>query len=200
MLDARSRVARVDKLTNAMSVFLNAAMVNRWKVVVDDVHDIAHIDAAGGDTSRNEDRALSAAESAHRGFTLHLVPLAVHGSAGHALTEEEVVNLLNRASRVGEDNGPRRRQRLDQVDQRLPLQVRLNPDDVLLDVAVRTASATNPKANMSIREMGFGEIPSTLRERGGKEEVVDIAFLLLCSCVRPCHRANRKCKTYHRQT
>ena len=183
-----------------MSVLLNAAMVNRGKVVVDDVHDIAHIDAAGGDTGRNENRALPGAESAHRGLTLNLVSLAVHGSARHALTKEEVVNFLHRASRVGEDDGPRRRQRLDQVDQRLSLQVRLNPNDVLFDVPVRTAGAANPKTNMSIREMGFGEIPSSLGEGGGKEEVVDVAFLLFCSCVRPCHHLNRKCKTYHRQT
>jgi hypothetical protein len=199
MLDASSRVAR-GELTNAVRILLNAAMVHRREVVVDDVHDITHVNAAGGDAGCNENRALAAAESAHGGLTLNLVSLAVHGSARHALTKEEVVNLLDRASGVGEDDGPRRRQRLDQVNQRLPFQVRLNPDDVLLDVAVRTAGATNPKADMSIREMGFGEIPSTLRERGGKEEVVDIAFLLLCSCVRPCHHLNRKCKTYHRQT
>jgi hypothetical protein len=46
----------------------------------------SHVDAVGGDTSRNENRGFPAAEIAHRGLTLNLVSLAVHGSARHALS------------------------------------------------------------------------------------------------------------------
>ena len=175
----------MDKLTNAMGVLLNAAILHRRKVVVDDVHDVAHINATGSSAGRDENRALAAAESTHGGLSLDLVALAVHRGAWHVILEEEVINLLNSAPRVDKDDGARGRQRLEEVKERLFLQVRLDPDDALLDVLVRTASTANPKANMGIREVRLCEIASALREGGGEEQVIDITLFLFCSQVRP---------------
>jgi len=77
----------VGELTDAVGVLLDAAIVERRKVVVDHVHHIPHVNATGGYTSGNQDRRLSALECTHGRLTLFLGTVGVHGGARDALVE-----------------------------------------------------------------------------------------------------------------
>jgi len=167
------------KHTNAMSVLLNATMVHGRQIVVYDVHDVAHIDAASRHTRGDQDWPLAAAEATHGGLALPLVAICVHRGARHALVVQVVIHVLGRALRVDEDDGTGGRQRLHEIDQRLLLEGRVDVDDALLDVFMGAASPADAEPNVSLGQMGLGELTSSLGEGGGEEHVIDVALFLL---------------------
>jgi hypothetical protein len=54
------------KLTDSMDVFVNATMVDTGKIVVDDVHDIANIQATSRNSSSDQNWGLARAESSSK--------------------------------------------------------------------------------------------------------------------------------------
>lgn len=165
-------------------------MIHRGQVVVDDVHDVANINATSRHTSGDQNGPLAAAEATHGSLALALVAVCVHRGARHTQVVEVVIHLLGGALRVDEDDGTSRRQRPHEINQRLFLEGRVDVDDVLLDVPMGAASAADAESNMSLGQMRLGQVTSTLRKRGGEQHVVDVPFFLLYSPVRS-HRGCR---------
>lgn len=45
-----------------MNIFVDTTMVDTWQVKVDDVHDIANVEATSGDGGSDQDRTFSSTE------------------------------------------------------------------------------------------------------------------------------------------
>lgn len=171
---------REHQLTNAVGVLLDATVVHRREVVVDDVHDTAHVDAARGHTARDQNRAVATAEGAHRSLSLLLGAITMDGCDRDALVVQVVVNLISGAPGIDEDDGAARGKRVQQVEQSLALQARVGVHNLLLDVGMCTASAAHANADVVAREMGLRKIANSLGEGRREEHVLDIALLLFC--------------------
>lgn len=111
--------------TNAVNVFVNAAVKHVWKVVVDDVHDVANVKTAGRDTSSDEDGTLAGAErtatmkseacgdvgriDSQRILTFALSTIRVNRGCWHSEIEQEVIKEVDTLLGVAEDECARGR-------------------------------------------------------------------------------------------
>jgi hypothetical protein len=93
----------------------------------------------------------------------------MNGNAGEVLVEEEVIKLISCALTINEDDCTSGRSRQEQILHSTALHSRLNVDDLLFDVQMRTTSSANSNANMDMSEMLLGQITSHLWESGGKQ-------------------------------
>ena len=100
--------------------------------------------------------------------------------ARNALVEEKIINLVNSAPAVCEDDCSGGGERHEQVEESLPLQSRINKHDVLLDVAMRAAGATDTNADVVRLEMLLGDVSEGLWESGREEHVLNLTVLLIC--------------------
>jgi len=172
---------RAEELTNSMRILLNSTMLHGGEVVVDNVHDIANIDATASDTSRcDQHRTGASTEGAHRCLPLLLSAVSMEPSARDSLVEQKVVNLVNSTPAVGKNDRSGGRKRHEKIEEGRSLQGRVHHDDVLLDVSVRTASAADADADMGRLQVFLGRVPEILGERGREEHVLNLAILLIC--------------------
>jgi hypothetical protein len=170
-----------EDLTNSVGVLLNPTMLHGREVVVDNVHDIANIDATASDTSRcDQHRTGASTEGAHRCLPLLLGAISMEPSARDSLVEQKVVNLINSAPAVGKNDRSGGRKRHEKIEEGRLLQGRVHHDDVLLDVPVGTAGAADADADMGRLQVLLGRVPEILGERGGEEHVLNLAILLVC--------------------
>jgi len=95
---------RVRGLTNAVRVLLDAAMIHGREVIVDDVHDIAHVDSASHNASGDENRRLARSEASKCNLSLLLGPVTMNRSDGQLHVVQEVVQAVDFLSAVGEDD------------------------------------------------------------------------------------------------
>ena len=176
----KASVSDTASTADAVGILLDAAIHGRGQVEIDDVQDVAHINAASGDAGGDQHGGPSGTEGAHGSLTLPLGSVAVHADTGDSLVEQEIVELISSALVVDEDDGASRRHRVQQVETSLLLQVRLNPDDVLFDVCMGAAGTSNAKTHVVVSQMGPGKVAGRLGEGGREQHVFDVAFLLIC--------------------
>lgn len=169
-----------DNLTNPMSVLLDAAVVDRWHVVVDDMQDILHVNATGSHSGSNENRSISRAESPHRGLSLLLGPIAVHRRDWQMHVEQEIVQVVSCLATVYENDGTDTMHLLKQLDQKLLLLVGFSLQNNLLDVGGSASGSANAESDVRSREIVLGQVASGLGERGGEKAKLDVALILFC--------------------
>lgn len=162
-----------------MSVLLNAAVIHAGKVVVDDMLDVADINAASSDTSGHQDGTLSGAEGTHGSLALQLGTVSVHRRAGEAHVVEEVVNLIGGALRVDEDNGTAGGNALERRDQLGTLDLGRDQFNTLEDVAVGASNAADIDLRMANVQVLASHLAQFEGERGREEHVLDVAGLLV---------------------
>lgn len=135
-------------LTDAVDVLGDAAVGGARQLVVDDVHHVLDVEAAGGDAGCDEDGALSGAEGAavwvlvgvgmwdvwagdvQGVLALALGAVRVDGGAGETHVVEVVVDQISLDFGVDEDKCARRRHRQEQVVESLLLEVVLDEYDL----------------------------------------------------------------------
>ncbi|KAG7117700.1 hypothetical protein HYQ46_011082 [Verticillium longisporum] len=81
VVSKRKAIVRISRHTNSVDILLDSTMIDRGKIVIDNVVDVAYINAAGHDTSCNENGRGSGAERTHGALTFELGAIRVHGSA-----------------------------------------------------------------------------------------------------------------------
>ena len=168
------------KLTDTMSVLLNATILGRRHVIVDNVHDIMDIKATSRNTSGDQDWSLARTKSTNGILTLLLGTVAVNRSTRDGGVVKEVVNLISRALAVHEDDGTSWRGRHKQIEESLTLGMCLNEDHILLDVDMTATSTTNSDTDVIVCKVLLGEITSDLGEGCREHEIVDVTLLLVC--------------------
>lgn len=170
--------------TDAMSVLLNATVVHRGEIVIDDVHYIAHVDATSSDTSGDQNGSQPAAETTQCSLTLLLGAVGVHRCAGKLQIVEEVIQLVSSPLAVDENDGASGRQRLQKIDESRLLIERSRLVNHLLDVPVGATGTTDAQTDMSLGQMVLGQVPELLGESGREQHVSHIPLLDLCSRVK----------------
>lgn len=156
------------KLTNAMGVLFDATVHGGWNVKVDDVHHVADVNAASSYTGGDENRRHAGSEGSESSLSLGLTAVTVHGSHREAHMEKEVVETVDFAAAVAEDDGANTRHLLKQLHERLLLFFRCGLDDDLLDVFGRAANATNAELDMIRRKIRLPKLLGGFRE-GSRE-------------------------------
>lgn len=166
-----------------MGVFLNATVSHGGQIVVDDMNDVANIDATRRDRRSDQDGSSARSEGAHGVLTLTLRALRVDGGARHALVEQEVVQLISSAARVDEDDGTSGWHAVQEIDTGLALGGSLNVHDNLANVAVGAASTTNLEADVLSGQVGASQLAQILGEGGREQHVLNVANFLFCYTV-----------------
>jgi hypothetical protein len=103
----------------------------------------------------------------------------VNSSARHVGVEKVVVNLINSALAVDENDGTSRGSRHEQIEESLTLGMCLHIDHILLDVDVTTTCTTDTNTDVIMSKMLLGEITSDLGKGSREHEVVDVTLLLV---------------------
>ena len=134
-----------------MSVLLNAAMLDGRKIVVDDVHNILHIDATGHNSSSDQDGRNASSKGAESMLTLKLGPVGMDGSDRKTNVVAEAIEVVNFRASVAENDGAVTSHVPEQTQDVVSLLRLLTLDNLLLDVLSGTASATNAEANVVSR-------------------------------------------------
>lgn len=166
-----------------MDVLLNAAMVKAREIVVDDMIDIVHVNAASSDTGSNENRTLAATESTHGILTLHLGAASMNRGAGETQVVQEVIKLVRSLLAVDKDDGATGRDRVEKLNRSLALVMGVHVRDDLLYVAMGAASTADTETTVVVREVLLGKIPQALGERGREHHVLDVTIILVCNKV-----------------
>lgn len=91
--------------TDPMSVFLNAAVLNGWKIIVDNMHNVVDVKTTSGDAGCDQYRNPAIAECANGILTLTLGAVAMDGGARNIKIEEIVISLIGGTLAVDEDDG-----------------------------------------------------------------------------------------------
>ena len=162
-----------------MDILLDSAIVHGGEVVVDNMQNIADIDTTGRDTGGDQNGGSSGSEGPHRGLTLALGPIGVHGRAGKVHVEQEVIEFISSALAVDENDGTARQHGRQQIHQTLAL-VLLNKDNVLLDIAVRASSTSDTESDIISRKIVLGQVAKGLRESGREQKILDLIIILVC--------------------
>ena len=108
-------------------------------LVVDDVRDVLHVDAARRDVGRDEHVDLAVAEGAQRLLARALAEVAVDGAGGEAAVGQLVGDLLRGALGAAEHHRQPAALGLQDAGEHLDLVHRVRPEDVLLDGLDRRA-------------------------------------------------------------
>jgi hypothetical protein len=164
-------------ITNAMNVFLNTTMIHAREIVIDDMHNITHIDTTSSDACGDEDRSSSFAEGSHGILTLALSTIGVHRRARHIIVEQEIIQFVGHSLAVDEDDGSRWLDGLEDVEQGFSLQFWVDKYDILLDVLMSTSDAPDFDTNVGLGKMGLSELSNRSGERRGKEHILHIAIV-----------------------
>lgn len=132
-----------------MNVFIEAVVLDGWKIEIDDVHDIANVKASSRDTSSDHDRGFASLEGTtadisqvKRGrgnflqsiFSLTLGAIRVDGGGWQAHVEEVVINEVSGLLGLDEDEGARRWHGDQKIVESLLFGIALNPDNLHLSV------------------------------------------------------------------
>jgi hypothetical protein len=165
--------------TDTMSVLLNATIVRRRHVVVDNVHNIVDIKTTSRNTSGNQDRSLAGTKSTNGILTLLLSTVAMNRSTWDIGIKEEIVELIGRTLAIDEDDGTSRWGRHEQIEESSTLGMGFDEDHILLDVDVTATSTANSNADMIVSKMLLGEVTSNLGESSREHEVGDVTLLLV---------------------
>lgn len=163
-----------------MSVLFNATVIHRGQVVVDNMHDIANVNAAGRDSGSNENWGPTTSEGSHCRFSLNLSPVTVNGSDWKFHVVEKIVERVGSLAAIDEDDGTNTIHLFEQSKEKLVLLLSSGLNDNLLDVLRSASCSTNSEAHMSRRQVLLGESASGPREGGRKKAISDIAIILLC--------------------
>src|SRR5690242_1975954 len=107
-----------------MSILFNAPMLERRKIIVDDMTNIGNVDTTSRNASGNQDWSLATTECADGVLAFTLSAVSMNGSAWHTLVEKEIINIIGSALAVDEDNGSGRRMVHEQVHKSLLLDLR----------------------------------------------------------------------------
>lgn len=167
-----------DERTNAMSVLLNSAMIHARHIVVDDMHDVANVDATSTDARSHEDGGSASTEGAHCSLTLKLSAVRMHGSAREVFVEKEVIDFIGSTLRVNEDDGTRWRKGIENVSQELTLVLGLDLVDSLENVGMGAANASHVDLCVTGSQVLPSQVAKSLREGRGKEHVLYVALFL----------------------
>ena len=165
--------------TNAVSVFLDTSVVNGWEVIVDDVHDVADVNATGTNSSGHKNGCIARPKSSHGSLTLLLSSITVDGSNRKLQVVQEVVKIVGFHAAVDEDDSSHAVHLFEETDQNITLLVTLSLQNDLLDVGCGTSGPTNTETNVRSGEVVLGEITSSLGESCGKQTILDIALILI---------------------
>ena len=163
-----------------MNIFLDASMLHRGKIVVDDVTDVAHINATGREPGRNHDGRFARAEATQCSFPLNLHSIGVHRHTWHVQVEKVIVQLVRHALPIDKDDGTARTDRVEGRHQSVTLQVGIDLQNLLLNIDVSTPGPADAEADMVARQVLLGKIPEGLGERGREQHVPDVRFVLVC--------------------
>lgn len=165
-------------VTDAVSILLDATMIHRRQIILDNMHHTSNIQSTASNTSRNHDRHVTLAESTDSTLTLALRTLRVDGSNWKILVEEVVIELITDAAGVDEDQSTACWDGAHKIDKGLALLAPFDPDGVLLNVGVGGTGATDGDTAMVVAHVCVGNLTSGWREGGGKHKHADIAFVL----------------------
>lgn len=168
-------------LTNTVSIVLNASMIESREVVVDDMSDVAHIDATACNTRSNENRLFATAESTKSSFALLLGAAAVRRGDRESLIEEEIIKIINLLDGIDEDDGSDSGKLCEQFNQKTASVVAVDLDDFLHDVAGCATGTAHANSNMLLRKVFPGDHSSFFREGSREETVLDVALVLLAT-------------------
>jgi hypothetical protein len=179
VLEGKKTGTEAMTLTDTMSVLFNTAILRRWEVVVDDMHNIMNVETTGRDASSNQDGVLSQTERPDTVLTLPLGTIAVDRHTRKVLVEQEIIQLISSALAVDKDNCTRRRSRQEQVLNRTTLHGRLHKHNILLNIKMGAARTPDSNTDVNVGEVLLGKIPSRLREGSRKQEVLDVTLFLI---------------------
>jgi hypothetical protein len=163
-----------------MRVLLDAAVVDRWHVVVDDMQDILHVNATGSHSGSNENRGISRSESPHSRLSLLLGTLTVHGGDWQMHVEKEIIQVVSSLTTVDEDDRANAMHLLEQLDQQFFLLMGFSLKNNLLDVGCSASGTANAESNVRSGEIVLGKVTGGLGERGREKAELDVALILFC--------------------
>lgn len=137
----------------------------------------------------------------HGIFALVLAPFAVHEHSGQASVEQEVIELLNTALGVAEDQSQTRVFAEEQVVTSLALALSFHEHNVLLHVLVCGSSTANTNADVVLGHV-LARKTASVTGKGGAEHQVDVICVLI-GVFQPCQsmwtKGDRKALAYHHQ-
>lgn len=161
-----------------MSVFFDTTVVHGGKVVVDDVHHIANINTTSGNSSCNQNRRITRAESSHRSFSLLLCAVTMDGSDRKLHVEEEIIQVVRFLAAVHEDDGANSGHFLQEPNKKLALLMSLSLEDNLLDIGRGASRSTYSESDVRGGKVFLGQIAGTLGEGGREEPKLDVTHIL----------------------
>lgn len=175
-------------------------MVHRRQVVIDYVHDVAHVDATSRDSSGNQNRRGASTERPHGRLAVKLGPITVDGGDWQLHVEQEIVQTINFLAAVGKDDGANAVHLIQQLEKKVSLLMGLRLHDKLLDVFRGAASAANAEADVSSGQVVLGQVTSFLGKGGREQAVFDVALILVWNGQSSSQTGQKtKTKTYRRR-
>jgi len=171
-------VADTTSTSDAVDVLRDAAILHSGQVVVDDVVDLRDIDTAAKDVGGDEDMGLIALETTHSVLTLKLGTAAVHENGGELTVVEVIVDFLHTRLAVAENESAAGRSSHQEIVESLLLRMALNEHNVLGDVLVSRAGATDADTHEVGVHVGASDGARLLGEGGREHEVGVIGVLV----------------------
>lgn len=167
-----------------MRVLLDTAVVERRELKVDDVHDVANVDAASADTRGNQNGGLASAEGAHGGLTVLLRALTMDGNDREAGVPKVVIEAVDLVAAVGKNDGAHASHLLEKLEKKSTLLGTVSLNDTLLNVTSRAAGAANTEADVRLSKVLASQVAGLLGEGGREQAELDRALVLFCKGVR----------------
>lgn len=165
-------------LTNAVSVLLDATTGHDWKIVLDDMHYASNIESTTSNTSSNHDWEVTLAKGTNSSLALTLAALRVDGGDRKLLIVEPIIKLITGAASVDKDKSAAWRDTTHQIDESLPLLAAFDPDDVLLDIRMGRAGASDSDAAVVETHVSVGNFASRRWEGSGEHQHADVTLVL----------------------
>jgi hypothetical protein len=162
-----------------MSVLLDTTMIHRGQIIVDDVHDVADVNATSGHTSGNKNRGIAGSESAHGVLSLDLSAVTVNRDHWELDIIEKVVQVVGFRTAIDEDDGANAGHLLKKSQKNVTLLTTLSLKHDLLNVRSSTSDATDSETDVRGRKMLLGEISSFLWERRREKAKLYVSYILL---------------------
>lgn len=167
-VEERSRNTSVTRTTGTTDT-VNVVIDVGGKIVVDDVHDVWDIETTSGHGSGDHDRSAPLTESVKRGFTFALGTIAVNGSSGEVVREQEVGQHVRHTLRLNENEGETRVLGAEKIKKDGTLVGILDVLDLLCDVLGSGTDTTDGQEDVLLQEV-LGKHLDVPREGGGEHE------------------------------
>lgn len=143
------------------------------------MHNIAHINATGGNASSNKNWGISRSESAHGVLSLDLGAVTVDGHHWELDIVKEVIEVVGFPATIDENDGANARHFLKKSQENITLLATLSLEHNLLDVRSSASNTADSETDMRGRKMLLGKISSFLGERRREQAKLYVSYILL---------------------